>query len=1351
VNADASPVVVEPASSGDGGGMRRWLRVAGYAFAGFLVAIAILLVLLRIALAGMPERADRVKAWVERQTRLKLEFSSLDARMRWYGPELVLYDLRILDREGRQPMLAMREGSVALDLWNVLRTGEFVAGRISFSGPTVTVIRLEDGSFRLLGLGQRPADRPPFDFDRLPAGRVQIADATVHLRDLKTHAKPWTLEDLDLVLRRDRDRVVARGSARLPRSLGTRVGFEAELDGTLVEPRDLAGRVDLEIDRLLLAGLADFLPSGVARPLAGSGRVNARVAFGDRQLRALRLDLELREPALALAARRPQPVEILEITQPRRAPGSPPLSMPEVDKNWRRHEVSLPAVLKYAVLAGRVDLRRVDGGWSFDLRDLRAVRQGGGRRSVPAARLSGEFRGRLLTRHSLKLDAQALRLEDLWPLALAAAPRSAERWLGLAPQGEIRRLVLELDRPRAGAVPVFEVEADVDNLGAEASGAWPGLKGLTATITGTDTRGRVALRSPSLDFRWPRMFTAAAGPIGVTGDIEWHRDGRAWVFASRKMTVDHAEAHAHGGFELRYTGRADGGRTDPSRLRVDARVERADAALVRAFLPYGRLRPKSIAWLAPAFVRGTATGGTVHIDGPLRGFPYRNGNGVMKIAFDARDVTLDYFPGFTPLRDAAGRVVIENGGLNAELTSGRVGALVVRRGAVVIADLKAPVIDIDASGGGDLAAALGMLQKSPLGPVLGRQFMRLAGSGDTAIDLKLHLTPRDPENRDYEVRTRLSNATVSLPLLREPAVQVSGELLVAQREIRSSVLRGTFLGGPFSITVAPGDSSAAQLDSVIVEGNGRAAGAELPEFIGLPRGIQMSGSLDWTLALAAQRQQPGEPWPTQLEVSSDLRGLAIEAPPPFAKAAGDPRRTGLTLDYAPGGPTEIDVRSGAAHARLAFRDRDGKAQFDRGALRFDDRALALPANRGLQIDGDWPDFDLGRWLALGGGGDDDDGPARRALSDWLGPVNVRLARARVFGYELRDVDAVLAASARHWQVDLAGPQAAGQVRVPFDLRAGSPIMLDLQRLHLISGSSGAAQAEGKPADPRRMPPLVVAADEFVWQDRRLGRVRADIVKDPQGLRMQRFTAESPAMQIAGSGRWFAEGAASRSEIELEATSTDLAAASVALGYRDAIEAQHTLLTANLSWPGGPSADAVGHMNGRVHVELDKGQLRNVEPGAAGRVLGLMSVVELPRRLALDFRDVTDEGLAFDSVRGDFEVRDGNAYTQNLLLTGTAVDIGVAGRTGLASQDYDQTVIVSGNPSGALTVAGALAAGPVIGAGVLVLSQLFKGQLKGLTRAYYRVTGPWAAPVVERISAPEQSAPAAQEAAAALTE
>jgi uncharacterized protein YhdP len=182
-----------------------------------------------------------------------------------------------------------------------------------------------------------------------------------------------------------------------------------------------------------------------------------------------------------------------------------------------------------------------------------------------------------------------------------------------------------------------------------------------------------------------------------------------------------------------------------------------------------------------------------------------------------------------------------------------------------------------------------------------------------------------------------------------------------------------------------------------------------------------------------------------------------------------------------------------------------------------------------------------------------------------------------------------------------------------------------------------------------------------------------------------------------------------------------------------VDAERAHATADVRWSGGPSEDALTRMDGTIRLELDQGQLKGVKPGA-GRMLGLLSVVELPRRLSLDFRDVTDEGLAFDTVRGDFRIESGNAYTDNLLLKGAAVDIGVVGRTGLASQDYDQTVIVSGNPSGPITVAGALAAGPVGAAGALLFSQLFKGQLQGLARFYYRVTGTWSDPAVERISA-----------------
>jgi uncharacterized protein YhdP len=441
------------------------------------------------------------------------------------------------------------------------------------------------------------------------------------------------------------------------------------------------------------------------------------------------------------------------------------------------------------------------------------------------------------------------------------------------------------------------------------------------------------------------------------------------------------------------------------------------------------------------------------------------------------------------------------------------------------------------------------------------------------------------------------------------------------------------------------------------------------------------------------------------------------------------------------GRTDVRIESGAARAALQFVERgDRRWDLERGAARFDAQPVAMPAQPGLHVGGDWPEFDLAEWLALRS-----TTPGTRHLSDWLGPVDVHLDRARVLGFEFLDVTARLEPAADAFRVVASGPMADGTVVIPGDFAAGRPLSLDMRRLVLQSATPVPGAGPGSPTDPRDLPAIVARVEDFTWQGRHFGRLVATVERVPQGLRLASLATEAKDHTLGGTGTWLAEGQASRTRLALEFRSTDLAAASRALGYREVVDAERAHVSANLTWSGGPDEDSIARMDGSLRLELDRGQLRGVKPGA-GRILGLTSVAALPRRLALDFRDVTDEGLAFDTVRGDFEVRAGNAYTQNVLLKGAAVDVGMVGRTGLAAQDYDQTVVVSGNPSGPITVAGALAGGPVGAAGALLISQLFKGQLQGLARVYYRVTGSWANPTVERISAAASSNLAAGEVA-----
>src|SRR6202522_3301224 len=190
-----------------------------------------------------------------------------------------------------------------------------------------------------------------------------------------------------------------------------------------------------------------------------------------------------------------------------------------------------------------------------------------------------------------------------------------------------------------------------------------------------------------------------------------------------------------------------------------------------------------------------------------------------------------------------------------------------------------------------------------------------------------------------------------------------------------------------------------------------------------------------------------------------------------------------------------------------------------------------------------------------------------------------------------------------------------------------------------------------------------------------------------------------------------------------------------------LEANTGRMDFDLNWAGAPTEYALSEAAGHVQLSLDKGQIVGLKPGA-GRVLGLTSVAALRRRLMLDFSDLTDKGLAFDTVRGDFDLRDGSAHTDNVLVKGPAAEIGLIGRVGLKNKDYDQIAVVTGSVGNSMPLA-ALAGGPVVAGAVLLFTQVFKQPLKGLARGYYRITGSWDNPIVERIKSADAAAATAE--------
>jgi uncharacterized protein YhdP len=112
------------------------------------------------------------------------------------------------------------------------------------------------------------------------------------------------------------------------------------------------------------------------------------------------------------------------------------------------------------------------------------------------------------------------------------------------------------------------------------------------------------------------------------------------------------------------------------------------------------------------------------------------------------------------------------------------------------------------------------------------------------------------------------------------------------------------------------------------------------------------------------------------------------------------------------------------------------------------------------------------------------------------------------------------------------------------------------------------------------------------------------------------------------------------------------------------------------------------------------------------------------------------------IKGTFTLDGGNAYTNDLYVDGPAAKIEISGRIGLAEEDYDELVTVTPYVQSGLSLAGALAAGPLIGAVIIFADKLLEGKLGPLSRIgqkQYSVTGPWSDPLVKDLGSADAEA------------
>jgi len=1261
--------------------LKRLTKYLAYLAAAIVILLAVAVGLFRLMLPRLPEYQEEIKEWAKAAVGMQVEFAGMNARWRLSGPEVNFYNAKLMRPDGSGVLLSVDELSVGVGLMRLLVDRELVVDRVVISDTSLDLRQSDDGAWIIQGVPVDGLIRTGGDMSEGGGATVNVIARNIDLDFWpRGTAEPIELAVEQLEVRRDDVQLNIEVTVELPDDLGPRI--EASANQRLGDKTDGGvWQIFVEGRELQLAGWSRFQPPEFPEVTAGLADLSLWLDFSKDDIRSATANLVIND-----------------------------LTVDDED-------AYTPIDIQ-----GRFEYSRDSGGWllaadNFKLQESVGEWPDSFLRADVTTDPSGKPTVVDATASFINLDN--LQLLSPW------LPEKQRLMLELyGPGGMVHGLELRISDLESDPIRI-DLTAELDEVGIRAVERYPGISGFSGQVRADRSGGLLEIESRDLRVDMPAFLYEPIVFDDAIGTVIWRRNNDATIILSDSVRLRNADIDARSSLQVSLP--SDGG---SPLIDFVSNWNITDISAAPRYIPGKIMKGNLYEWFDSALIAGRIPRGMTRLMGPLDNFPFDGGEGTFLIEAHAEDTTLRYHPNWPALEQVSADIIVDSMRFYSDHSTAMTLGNQAVDGTVEIADMREPVLTVDAFATGTLETIRQFSAQSPIANVFGGQLDRFRVEGDASFDLQLRYPIKDKLAYTFSTKIRTNDGRLEVDGFAPPLTELTGQVTVTRDTIESEGLTARFLGEPLSIDLTHAAENMPQY-AAIAMATGTATADALVEQLGIPLKGLLGGSTRYTAKIMFPRGRIENPVPLQIAVDTNLSGIGLDVPAPMGKSAGDPRQMAIHIEFPE--PKRIDSYGSSADEiqwALSFLKEDEQWDFDRGVVALGGAELIEPESRGLHIVGETPEVRLRDWLETAPEGGKGPGSGDRIRSidlvvDDLYVVGQHLSRHRI----------KLDRGAQEWHVELDGEQAVGSVVVPYDFAGDAPLVVDMQKL-ILPGSDDEDLQERDPTDPRTLPPVSIKVADLALGQRYFGSFEADFARTERGLEAASFNSRDESFTINGSGRWVAvpdDEEGQRSYLTAKLVSTDIEATTQRLNYQPGLVGDDMEVDFDLSWPGGPREDVLALLDGNIGIRFGTGQLDDVEPGA-GRVFGLMSVVALPRRLSLDFQDVFAKGFGFDEIAGNFRISRGDTYTCDLTLKGPAADIGIIGKAGLASRDYSQTAIVNASVGDTLPIVGALVAGPQVAAALLIFTQIFKKPLQGMGQVYYSIEGSWDEPAIETTDA-----------------
>ncbi|MDT8385709.1 MAG: YhdP family protein [Gammaproteobacteria bacterium] len=1293
---------------------------AWYAFAAVAVLLATGFALARLLLPFAEQYNTELSQYFGDRLGQPVRMRSLDAEWHGWGPSLVLQDVALLDAGGQQPVVRLDKILLGLDLLTSLRQWQPVFSNITLVGVDLVLARNAQGQFSVAGLAgqataedaaRRSAEAAPFMAWLFSQGRVSLENSNITWHDEMGAGNSMHFSSVNLSLQNDGDRHQLDASVSLSRNLGKSLQLRVDMWGDPLSPNGRRTRLYVSGEHVRLAELFEAQRLGEVDVSIKSAGFQVWGQWQEGVLQRLSGDIEA--AGLALRSSRVS---------------------------------AAPQSLLLDRMAGTFAWQRTAQGWQFEGDELMLARE---TRKWQPARLSLQYAQRDGAAPTLDAAVSYLQLEDiaeLLTLFAVGGERLEQPLQAIRPRGEISHAILHW---QGGEATQYQAYATLRGATVEAWRHIPAAVNVEGQLWLDSMGGQVALQHAAVTLDFPTLFRWPLSVNELRGHVAWEVEDEQWRVAGRNLQASNADVTASATLDvIRHAHR------DSPFMSLVVDFQDGDGSQVAHYLPAGIMSAATVAWLDEAFVSARIVSGGSVFHGYLADFPFDDGQGKFAVEFAVDNASLNYADAWPPITGISADVRFEGRGMFVEMHRGTIFSNQIQWAKIGIENMtvKPLLLSVDGEVSGDTQEKLDYLVASPpLYAAFGQHLQQMNASGDSVLQLDLDLPIGGGDELKVKGWVDLQENTLTIPPLGQVLTAVEGRLHFFQDGLLAENIQAELLGQPTRIDIATQELGASR--KLRIKAGGPFAASDLAaRYVPLLDDL-LTGNGQWDVVFDIPVREREKPRPlgdsdaarspsapesaASLYVKADLKDVAARLPQPFDKDAGEAAGLELRIVFAPEQVPVMRVSyAGFVDTVLTL---GGMTAADdlRAEVRFNAGSAVLPDAPGVQLSGWLDTVSLDEWrnLLLSRASPPSSGQSPRQDAEpdvvsgggqwWLRSADVAARVFEAYGQQLHNARVEVRTEDAAWTAQVEAKELKGNFIIPYD-RQKWPVSADLAYCYLEKLEVG-----GAATDPRAVPALDIRVDDFRFQNSRFGKLRLETTRVADGLRIEQLVLRPQATTVTARGGWYIRGNQQQSNMTMHLESSNIGRTLKALDYVGGIDKGEGVVDLGLAWPGSLFDLDAQRIRGHLTLAFKNGYVLDVDPGA-GRMFGMLSIQTLPRRLMLDFSDVFKKGFSFDRIRGSFQIEGGDAYTNNLYMEGPAARVEIAGRTGLAQQDYDQLVTVTPHVADTLPVLGFLTATPQVGAAILAFQKLFQPNIDDVTRNQYTITGSWNAPQIDKV-------------------